>query len=55
MWLRASHAHSSVHTIVGDLANWTSETSSEVGGCVRPGNLNGSCVRDPVAGGLEFD
>ena len=28
---------------------------SEVGGCVRPGNLNGSCVRDPVAGTLEFD
>ena len=23
---------------------------SEVGGLLRPGNLNGSCVRDPVAG-----
>ena len=23
---------------------------SEVGGLLRPGSLNGSCVRDPVAG-----
>ena len=23
---------------------------SEVGGLLRPGNLNGSCVRDPVDG-----
>ena len=22
---------------------------------VKPGNLNGSCMRDPVAGALEFD
>ena len=28
---------------------------SEVGGFVQPGNLNGSCERDPVAGALEFD
>ena len=28
---------------------------SEVGGWYEPGNLNGSCVRDPVAGALEFD
>ena len=27
---------------------------SEVGG-VQPGNLNSSCVRDPVAGALELD
>ena len=26
----------------------------EVGGWVRAGSLNGSCVRDPVAGGLEM-
>ena len=25
------------------------------GGETEPGNLNGSCVRDPVAGALEFD
>ena len=30
-------------------------TISEFGGRVKLGNLNGSCVRDPVAGGLEFD
>ena len=27
---------------------------SEVGGLLRPGNLNGSCVRDPVAGLFIF-
>ena len=32
-----------------------SGTKSEVGGWSEPGNLNGSCVRDPVAGALEFD
>ena len=26
-----------------------------LGGESEPGNLNGSCVRDPVAGILEFD
>ena len=31
------------------------QLSSEVGGWSEPGNLNGSCVRDPVAGALEFD
>ena len=28
---------------------------SEVEGWVRPRNFNGSRVRDPVAGALEFD
>ena len=28
--------------------------ASEVWG-MKPGNLNGSCVREPVAGALEFD
>ena len=37
-------------SILSYLAN-----ASEVGGWVRPGNLNGSRVRDPVAGALEFD
>ena len=27
---------------------------SEVGGLLRPGNLNGSCVRDPVAGSFSL-
>ena len=26
---------------------------SEVGGVSKPGNLNGSCVRDPFAGTLD--
>ena len=33
----------------------TGNGGSEVGGWSEPGNLNGSCVRDPVAGTLEFD
>ena len=28
---------------------------SEVGGVSEPGNLNGSYVRDPFAGALDFD
>ena len=29
---------------------WRDQCKSEVGGLVKPANLDGSCVRDPVAG-----
>ena len=57
MWIELSRERSAdVGLFIECLAQVQAAKKKFIGGWgMKPGNLNGSCVRDPVAGALEFD